>query len=82
MVFKILMKKLRVEDSEAYREIMRMNYETFCKIFTAILHILLFAISVSEPAFSKTADRSFKRENYNQLLSRIRTCPKYMVVKQ
>ena len=28
VVFEILVKKLRIEDTEAYQEMMRMNYET------------------------------------------------------
>ena len=46
MAFEILVKKLQVKDTEAYQEMMRINYETFWEISTAILVILPFAISV------------------------------------
>ena len=42
----ILVKKLQVKDTEAYQEMMRINYETFWGTSTAILVILPFAISV------------------------------------
>lgn len=32
MAFEILLKKLQVEDTEAYHDMMRINHETFCKI--------------------------------------------------
>ena len=44
--FEILAKKLRVEDTGANQEIIRMNYEIFCVILTAALIILSLAISV------------------------------------
>ena len=44
--FEILDMRLRVEDTEAYQEMMKMNHETFCEIFTAALVILPFSISV------------------------------------
>ena len=44
--FEILVKRIRVEDTEAYQKMMRMKYEPFCEIFTAILVIWPFAISV------------------------------------
>ena len=37
--FEILVKRIRVEDTEAYQKMMRMKYESFCDIFTAILVI-------------------------------------------
>ena len=46
MAFEILVKKLQVKDTEAYQEMMRINYETFWGTSTAILVILPFAISV------------------------------------
>ena len=46
MALEILVKKLQVKDTEAYQEMMRINYETFWGISTAILVILPFAISV------------------------------------
>ena len=46
MTFEILVKKLQVKDTEAYQEMMRINYETFWGISTAILDILTIAISV------------------------------------
>ena len=46
VAFEILVKKLQVKDTEAYLKIMRINYETFWEISTAILVILPFAISV------------------------------------
>ena len=46
VAFEILVKKLQVKDTEAYQEMMRINYETFWGTSTAILVILPFAISV------------------------------------
>ena len=46
VTFEILVKKLQVKDTEAYQEMMRINYETFWGISTAILVILPFAIWV------------------------------------
>ena len=46
MTFEILVKKLQVKDTEAYQEMMRINYETFWGILAAILVILPFTISV------------------------------------
>ena len=43
VAFEIFVKKLRVE--EAYQETIRMNYETFCEIFTATLVIFPLASS-------------------------------------
>ena len=43
VAFEIFVKKLRVE--EAYQETIRMNYETFCEIFTATLVIFPLACS-------------------------------------
>ena len=40
--FEILVKNLRVEDTEAYREMTRMSCETFCEILTATLVILSY----------------------------------------
>ena len=42
----ISVNKLRVEDTEAYQGMMRMNYETFCEVLTTTVVILPFAISV------------------------------------
>ena len=36
VVFEILVKKLQVEDTEAFQKMMRMTWETFCKILLAI----------------------------------------------
>ena len=44
--FEILVKRIRVEDTEAYQKMMRMKYELFCDIVTAILVIWPFAISI------------------------------------
>ena len=44
--FEILVKKLEAEDTEAYQEMMRINYETFWGIPMPILVIMLYAISV------------------------------------
>ena len=44
--FEFLVKMIRVEDTEAYQEMMRMKYEPFLVILAAILAILPFAISV------------------------------------
>ena len=46
VAFEILVKKLQVKDTEAYQEMMGINYETFWGISTAIFVILPFAISV------------------------------------
>ena len=46
VAFEILVTKLRVKDTEAYLEMMRVNYETFCEVLTATLVISPFAISV------------------------------------
>ena len=42
----ILVKKLEAEDTEAYQEMMRINYETFWEIPMPILVIMLYAILV------------------------------------
>ena len=46
VAFEISVNKLRVEDTEAYQGMMRMNYETFCEVLTTTVVILPFAISV------------------------------------
>ena len=46
VAFEILIKKLQVEDTGAYQEMIRMNYKTFCEILVATLVILPFAILV------------------------------------
>lgn len=46
MAFEILVKELLFEDTEAYQEMMMINYETFWGISKAILVILPFASSV------------------------------------
>ena len=46
VAFEILVKKLQVKDTEAYQDMIGINYETFWEISTAILVILPFAISV------------------------------------
>ena len=51
----ILVKKLEAEDTEAYQEMMRINYEKFWEIPIPILVIMLYAISVWA-RFGKTAD--------------------------
>ena len=51
----ILVKKLEAEDTEAYQEMMRINYETFWEIPMPILVIMLYAILVWA-RFGKTAD--------------------------
>ena len=62
--FEILVKKSRVEDTQAYREMTRMSYETFCEILTAALVILpYFGLS---PFLEKTADRKI---SYNIICS-------------
>ena len=64
VVFEILVKTLRIEDTEAYQEMMRMNYETLCKILTAGLVILPTSTSVLasfwQYADRETIIRSFK----------------------
>ena len=54
VTFEILVKKLQVKDTEAYQEMMRINYETFWGISTAILVILPFAISFKQQKLSLT----------------------------
>ena len=44
--FEILLKRIRVEDAEAYQKMMRMKYEPFSEILTTILVIWPFAISI------------------------------------
>ena len=44
--FEILLKRIRVEDAEAYQKMMRMKYEPFSEIFTTILVMWPFAISI------------------------------------
>ena len=69
---------MRDEDTEAYQEMMAVNYKKFWEILTTILASKPLVISV-EPVFSKTADpktsftiiRSFKGKYYHQLLCRI-----------
>ena len=55
MAFEILLKKLQVKDTEAYQEMMRINYEAFWGISMAILVILPLPFRF-EPVFGKTAD--------------------------
>ena len=50
----------RVEDTKAYQDMMRMNYETFSDILTSIFLILSTFYHLPfwpEPVHSKTADR-------------------------
>ena len=65
VVFEILI-KLRIEDTEAYQEMMRMNYETLCEISTAGLVILPTSTSVLasfwQYAERETIIRSFKQQ--------------------
>ena len=51
----ILVMKLEAEDTEAFQEMMRINYETFWEIPMPILVIMLYAILVWA-RFGKTAD--------------------------
>ena len=55
VAFEILVKKLEAEDTEAYQEMMRINYKTFWEIPVPILVIMLCAILVWA-RFGKTAD--------------------------
>ena len=50
--FEILVKKLQVKDTEAYQEMMGINYETFWEISTAILVILPLPFRF-EPVFGQ-----------------------------
>ena len=52
MTFEILVKKLQVKDTEAYQEMMGINYETFWEISTAILVILPLPFRF-EPVFGQ-----------------------------
>ena len=46
VAFEILDKKMRVEDTEAYQEMMAVNYKKFWEILTTILAIKPLVISV------------------------------------
>ena len=50
--FEILVKKLQGKDTEAYQEMMGINYETFWEISTAILVILPLPFRF-EPVFGQ-----------------------------
>ena len=63
MAREILVGKLRIEDTEAYQDTMRMYYEKFCEILTVILVIYQFRF---EPVFGKPAHYSFQ---WQKLLS-------------
>ena len=85
---KYLVKKLRGEDTEAYQEKMRMNYETFYEILTAFLVILPFFISICarfqrncwpEDYHSLSCTRS-NGKNHHQSSCRVWTCPNYVIV--
>ena len=41
VAFEILVKKLQVEDNEAYEEIMKMNNEKFCETLVATILVSL-----------------------------------------
>ena len=85
---KYLVKKLLGEDTEAYQEKMRMNYETFYEILTASLVILPFFISICarfqrncwpEDYHSLSCPRS-NGKNHHQSSCRVWTCPNYVIV--
>ena len=80
----ILVKKLQVKDTEAYQEMMRINYETFWGISTAILVIWPFAISVWARFWQNCWPNHYhslssSRSNSKKLSCRIWTCPNYMI---
>ena len=86
VAFEILVTKLRVKDTEAYLEMMRMNYETFCEVLTATLVISPFAILVWVRFWKNCLTKNFHSlssarsngKNYRQLSRRILTCPNYV----
>ena len=52
-------KKLQVEDTEAFQKMMRMNWETFCKILLATCYNYKLFYNLPfqfEPVLGKTAD--------------------------
>ena len=55
MALEIFVMKLQVKDTEAYQEMMGINYETFWEISAAILVILPLPFGLS-PLLGKTAD--------------------------
>ena len=73
----ILVKKLEAEDTEAYQEMMRINYETFWEIPMPILVIMLYAILVWA-RFGKTADLTIII-HYPPLVQTTKTIIKYHV---
>ena len=86
--FEILVKRIRVEDTEAYQKMIRMKYEPFCEIFTAILVIWPFTISIWARLWQSWWPKKpiipyillvQKTKNYYQLSRQIWRCPKYMI---
>ena len=73
----ILVKKLEAEDTEAFQEMMRINYETFWEIPMPILVIMLYAILVWA-RFGKTADLTIII-HYPPLVQTTKTIIKYHV---
>ena len=72
VVFEILVKKLRIEDTEAYQEMMRMHYETLCEILTAGLVILPTSTSVLA-SFWQYADRETIIRSFKQQFQHVQT---------
>ena len=80
--------KFRVEDTEAYQEMIRMNYKTLREILTAILVILPFAVSVWACFWKYCWPKNYHSllsarsngKNCHQLSCGIWTYPNYMVV--
>ena len=89
VAFEIWVKKLRVEDTEAYQGMRRMSYENIPRNFEGYFgHITTSHFDLS-PFFGKTADRrnyhllSSARsndKNYHQLSCRIWTSPNYIII--
>ena len=77
VALKFLVKKLEAEDTEAYQEMMRINYETFWEIPMPILVIMLYAILVWA-RFGKTADLTIII-HYPPLVQTTKTIIKYHV---
>ena len=89
VAFEIWVKRLRVEDNEAYQGMRRMSYENIPRNFEGYFsHITTSHFDLS-PFFGKTADRRnyhllssacSNDKNYHQLSCRIWTSPNYIII--
>ena len=64
------MEELRTEDTEAYKELMRMNNKTFYEILTAVLAILPLNGFLAKPLTEKLSSARSNCKNCHQLLYR------------